>query len=190
MKETRHIEIRAQQDENEEMIITGTPIVFDTPTKINDPKGAYNEVISRSALNGVDLNDTRLLINHNANSIPLARTPKTMTLSVDDEGVHMRAILPNTEEGKGAFQAVKRQDMDGMSFSFTCDSDGSHYDAETRTRTISKFRKIYECSLVNYPAYQTTSLEARSQIDEAEKMKQEREEALITVNKILFGGHQ
>src|SRR5699024_11328962 len=130
------------------------------------------------------------LINHNANSITLAITSKTITLSFDDAGVHMRAILSNTRERKGAFQTVKRQDLDDMSFSFTGDRDGSHYDAETRTRTISKFRKIYECSLVNYPAYQTTSLEARSQIDEAEKMKQEREEALITVNKILFGGHQ
>ena len=44
------------------LVLTGTPIVFDTPTTINDPfMGSYTEVIKRGALDGVDLNDTRLL---------------------------------------------------------------------------------------------------------------------------------
>src|SRR5699024_490209 len=121
MKETRHIELRAEQ-ENDDLIVTGTPVVFNTPTKINDPMGSYTEVIKRNALDGVDLKDTRLLVNHNYNSIPLAKAPKTMNLWTDEKGLNMRAVLPNTEEGRSVYTAVSRGDLTGMSFSFTCDT--------------------------------------------------------------------
>lgn len=185
MKEIRHTEIRAQQNENKEMIITGTPIVFDTPTKINDPLGQYTEIIKRGALDGVDLTDTRLLVSHDMKRIPLARAPKTMALNIDDKGLHIRAILPDTEEGRSVYTAVKRGDIDGMSFSFSCDSGGNHYDAETRTRTISKFKKIYETSIVNFPAYQATSVEARSQMQEADENQQAKTQLKLEINQTL-----
>lgn len=187
MKETRHIEIRAQQ-QDDELVITGTPVVFDTPTVINDPMGSYTEIIKRGALDGVDLNDTRLLYNHDLSRIPLAKTPKTMQLHVDDKGLHMRAVLPNTEEGRSVYTAVKRGDLTGMSFSFTCDQDGSLYDAEKRTRTITKINKLYECSIVPFPAYQTTSVEARCQMQEAEQREKLKQQAKIKLNQILMRG--
>ena len=185
MKETRHIEIRAQQNDNEEMVITGTPIVFNTPTNINDPKGSYTEVIKRNALDGVDLTDTRLLVNHDFNSIPLAKTPKTMELWIDEKGLNMRAVLPNTETARSVYTAVKRGDLTGMSFSFTTDLDGSQYDVETRTRTISKINKLYECSIVNFPAYEMASVEARNQMQDAEYEQEQRKQAHIKLNQIL-----
>ncbi len=188
MKETRHIEIRAEQTESKEMVITGTPIVFNTPTTINDPMGSYTEVIKRNALDGVDLNDTRLLVNHDYNKIPLAKTPKTMELWTDEKGLQMRAILPDTEEARSVYTAVKRGDMTGMSFSFTTDGDGSHYDVEKRTRTISRINKLYECSIVNFPAYQTASVEARSQMQEAEREEKRKEQAKIKINQLLKRG--
>lgn len=188
MKETRHIEIRAEQTESQEMVITGTPIVFNTPTIINDPMGSYTEVIKRNALDGVDLNDTRLLVNHDYNKIPLAKTPKTMELWTDEKGLQMRAILPDTEEARSVYTAVQRGDMTGMSFSFTTDGDGSHYDVEKRTRTISRINKVYECSIVNFPAYQTASVEARSQMQEAEQEEKRKEQAKIKINQLLKRG--
>ena len=190
MKEIRHAEIRAQQNEKEEMVITGTPIVFNTPTNINDPKGAYTEVIQRNALDGVDLTDTRLLVSHDYNRIPLAKAPKTMDLWTDERGLNMRAVLPDTEEARSVYTAVKRGDMTGMSFSFTTDSDGSHYDVEKRTRKISRINKLFECSIVNFPAYEMASVEARSQIQEAEQLEQQRKHARIKLNQILSRGVQ
>lgn len=186
MKETRTIEIRAEQQENEkELVITGIPVVFDTPTTINDPLGSYTEIITRSALEGVNLSDTRLLYNHDMSKIPLARTPKTMELSINDKGLNMRAVLPDTEEGKSVYTAVKRGDLTGMSFSFKCDKGGSQYDSKTNTRTISKISKLYECSVVPFPAYQSTSVEARSQIDEAKENEIKKEKLKIKINQIL-----
>src|SRR5699024_11536467 len=91
MKEKRHINIRAEQDSDNNMLITGVPVVFNQATEINDPMGSYNEVIQRNALDGVDLTDTRLLYNHDLSTVPLAKAPKTMQLELRDDGLHMRS---------------------------------------------------------------------------------------------------
>lgn len=187
MKELRIAELRAADPAGESsLIITGRPIVYDQPTKIKAPFGDYIEVIKRGALDGADLSDIRLLYNHDTNRIPLARTPKTMSFELDPAGLTMRAELPNTEEGRSVYLAIKRGDLSGMSFAFKVPEGGSRYDAKTNTRTITKIEKVYEFSIVPFPAYPQTSVEARNQITEAQKRELERKQALITLNKILF----
>ena len=189
MKEIRTAEVRATEptaDGKETLIIVGTPIVFDTPTTINDLCGSYTEVIKRGALVGCDLTDSRLLVNHDLTRIPLARTPKTMQLSITEKGLEMRAELPDTEEAKTAYTAVKRGDLTGMSFSFTVPEGGDSYDAQTNTRTITKIEKVYEVSLVNFPAYPTASAEARSTRVESLKKLEARNKAITLCNLILM----
>ena len=50
--------------------------------------------------------------------------------------------------------------IDKMSFSFSVRE--SKYDNVTHTRTITKIRKLYDVSAVDIPAYEETSLSARS----------------------------
>lgn len=183
MKETRNAQIQS----NDEFTLIGTPIVFDTPTTINDPRGSYKEIIKRGALDAADLSDIRLLYNHDMNKLPLARVPKTMEFNVDDRGLHMRATLPDTEEARAVHTAVCRGDLNGMSFSFKVDKGGSQYDAKTNTRTITKIEKVYECSVVPFPAYQTTSVEARSQMTEIQQLEKRKDQLKIKVNQILKG---
>lgn len=175
MKEIRTVEIRAgdqSADQEAALILTGTPIVFDTPTTINDPGGSYTEIISRGALDNADLTDSRLLVNHDMTRIPLARTPKTMQFKLSLVGLQMTAELPNTEEGRAAYEAVKRGDLTGMSFAFTVPDGGDSFDPKTNTRTINQIAKVYEVSLVNFPAYQAASVEARSAMDtELQRLK-------------------
>ena len=97
----------------------------------------------------------------------------------------MRAVLPGTEEGRSIFMAIQRGDLTGMSFSFKCEKDGSLYDTKTNTRTISKISNLYECSVVPFPAYQSSSVEARSQIDEAKQREIVNNLARIKINQIL-----
>lgn len=190
MKEIRTAIIETK--ENEELVLVGTPIVYNSPTEINDPKGAFKEVIERGALDGAIIDDTRLLYNHSTDTIPLARSPKTMQLQVTGSGLEMRAVLPDTEHGKSVYTAVERGDMTGMSFAFTIPKGGDSYDYETRTRTIHKIQKIYEVSLVPYPAYEyaTVSVEARSKIDEITQYNMDREQLLINTNKIIYKGEK
>ena len=168
MKETRIAEIRAES-QDDALILEGRAIVYDQATTINDPAGSYTEIISRGALDGADLTDVRLLFNHDLNRVPLARTPRTMSLTVDPAGMTIRATLPATESAREVYESVKRRDLTGMSFAFKVPEGGDTYDPKTNTRTITKIEKVYECSIVQYPAYGQTSVEARSVMTESQK---------------------
>ena len=188
MKETRITEIRATDPAGNEnaMILTGRPIVYDQPTTINDPAGEYIEVIKRGALDGADLSDVRLIYNHDTNKVPLARTPKTMELETSAAGLEMKATLPNTEGAREVYESVKRGDLTGMSFAFTVEPGGDSYDPETNTRTITKIAKVYECSVVMFPAYPQTSVEARNAQTESVRQYQAKQRLKILCNQILI----
>jgi HK97 family phage major capsid protein len=151
--EKRSYDIKAT---DKPLVIEGFAVVFDEPAQI----GGITEIIARGALDGVDLSDVALLINHDGAGIPLARTPKTLTLEVTDSGLSIRAELPDTEQGRAVYEAVKRGDMSKMSFAF--DIVESDFDKQAQTRTITKIGKIYEISAVNYAAYPQTSIQARA----------------------------
>lgn len=184
MKETRVCEIRAQAPAGtESLILEGTPIVYDQATTINDPAGPFTEIIRRGALDGADISDVRLFYNHDLNRVPLARTPKTMTLEVTPAGLKMTAQLPDTQEARSVHTAVGRGDLTGMSFAFKVPKGGDRYDPATRTREIFKIEKVLECSVVPFPAYQQASVEARAAFQETATNKAR---AIIACNKILM----
>ena len=187
MKEVRTAEIRANESADQAFNISGRPIVYDTPTTIHDVAGDYIEIIKRGALDQADLSDVRLLVNHDANKIPLARVPKTMSLEVDQAGLTFKATLPQTEAGKEAYEAVRRGDLQGMSFAFTVPEGGDEYDPRTNTRTIYRIAKVYECSIVSYPAYESTyvSTESRSARLAGQKDLDARKQAKILYNQIM-----
>ena len=188
MKEIRIAEIRATEpaaDGTNAHILSGRPILYDTPTSINDVGGSYTEIIERGALDNADLSDVRLLYNHDLNKVPRARTPKTMQLKTDERGLTFTADLPDTAAALEIYEAVKRGDLSGMSFAFTVPEGGDSYDAGTNTRTIRQISKVYECSVVPYPAYPTTSIEARSTRENGLKRLEARKQAKILFNQIM-----
>lgn len=159
-------EIRAENDEQHGNYLSGRAIVYDSPTDIG---GYFREIIDKGALAGTDLRDVRLLINHNASMVPLARSRNnnansTMQLSVDESGLSIRADLDteNNQDAKSLYSAVSRGDITGMSFAFTV--DGERWDdleTDYPTRHISNIGKVFEVSAVTFPAYESTSLQAR-----------------------------
>lgn len=186
MKELRIAELRATDPAGEGgLILTGRPIIYDQPTTINDVFGEYTEIIRAEALQGADLSDIRLLYNHDMGKVPLARTPKTMRFDLDPAGLSMTANLPETEEGKSVYTAVKRGDLSGMSFAFKVPEGGSHFDAKTNTRTITKIEKVYEFSITPFPAYPQTSVEARAAIEGTWQRRKAQADAKIKINQIL-----
>ncbi len=182
MKEIRLAEIRAAAaaDAAQDLILEGVAIVFDTPTIINDVSGSYTEIIRAGALDQTDLSDVHLFYNHDANKVPLARTPKTMELKTSTVGLEFKATLPNTESAREVYEAVKRGDLSGCSFAFTVPEGGDDYDPATNTRTIHRIAKLYECSVVPFPAYPQTSVEARN----AQKASQDNYQARQNLKKL------
>lgn len=184
MKELRVCEIRADTPVGEKsLVLEGWPIVFNKLTKINDPAGSYTEVIRKTALGSTDLSDIRLLYNHDLNKIPFAKTPKTMRLEKETNGLQMIAKLPDTEEARSVYTAVKRGDLSGMSFAFKVPEGGDEFNPKTKTREIFKIEKVYEISIVPFPAYPQTSVEARAIIRKINNPL--RNKAKIMVNQIF-----
>lgn len=165
---TRHYNLEIRADNTESGIIEGVPIVFERETIINDWSGQFKEIIDRNALKKTDFKDVRLFVNHDTNKITLARSKNgkgTMQLSIEDDGLHMKAELDieNNVEARSLYSAVKRGDMDGMSFMFRIDGEEwKDLDKDVPTRRITSISVVHEVSVVNFPAYQQTSVNARS----------------------------
>lgn len=169
---TRAYSVEFRAVEGEENVIEGVPIVFDKSTRIADFFGEFDEVIDRHALDKADLKDVALFVNHDMNKIALARTKNghgTMSLDIQEDGLHIKATLDveNNSEARALYSAVKRGDMDGMSFAFRIKSqEWLNIDADVPTRKITEISAVHEVSVVNYPAYPQTSVSARNKNEE------------------------
>lgn len=149
-------------------ILEGHAAVFNSKTSIGD---WFNEIIDRGAFDGCDFTDVPLFVNHETDKVPLARSRRnngnsTMTLSIDDVGLSIRAELDieNNQDAKQVYSAIQRGDITGMSFSFSVGDDDDSWDdldSDMPTRSIHRIAKVYEVSAVNWPAYDDTDINAR-----------------------------
>jgi HK97 family phage prohead protease len=179
-KEIRIAELRAldQAEGQEDLIVEGRAIVYDSPTVMYEYDGIkYMEVIARGALDGADMRDVPFKYNHSDAVMVMARTRNnTLELLPDDQGLMIRATLADTTAGRDLYTLIKRGDIDKMSFAFNVTEQS--YNKDTRTRTITKFKRIWDVSAVDIPAYSDTSISARSFFEaEAERERKALESA-------------
>lgn len=161
-------EIRAESMDDDEKVITGRPIVYNSRTDL----GWFDEVIESGALDGANLNDVRFLVNHDRSMIPLARSRRnnfgknTMQLSTDQQGMNIDYVRLDTENNSTAralYSAVERGDITGMSFLFSIDDEEwENLESDHPTRHIKKIGSVVEISAVTFPAYEATEIYARS----------------------------
>lgn len=188
-------DVRASETDAGEQIITGRPIVYESRTVLP----WFDEIIDRGALDGTDLTDVRFLVNHDTNMIPLARSRRnngnsTMKLSVDYEGMSIvvKLDVENNADASALYSAVKRGDITGMSFMFSVDGESwDDLESDHPTRHITKIGTVVEVSAVTFPAYEATSISARSKeaLDSArsalENARQQKAEPVDTGLELL-----
>ena len=157
----------ANNDENKQLV-EGYAAVFNQRALIWESEWSgwkYMEVIDRNAFNGADMNDTVFKYNHGDVAMILARTSNnTLTMNTDDKGLRISADIIDTNNGTDVYKLIKRGDLNKMSFAFTVKSERTEVDKENKiyTRTITAFDKIYDVAVVDFPAYDGTSIQARS----------------------------
>jgi len=188
-KEIRLAEIRALepgQGQSNEMIVEGRAIIYDSPALMYEIEGRkYYEVIARGALDGADLKDVPFKYNHSDNIMVMARTRnKTLELIPDEQGLLVRAKLANTTAGRDLYELIRRGDIDKMSFAFTVSEES--YNKDTRTRTILKFKRIWDVSAVDTPAYSDTFIAARSYFEAQAEAERQAAEAAEQLRKRLL----
>lgn len=149
-----------REEGSEEYRVKGTAVVFDTPTVIAEYDGIkYCEVIDRHAFDECDLSDVIMNYNHAGKVVARLRN-KTLALDINERGVDIEANLGGTTAGRELYEEIDGGYVDKMSFSFTVRE--AKYDSTTHTRTITKVKKLYDVSAVDIPAYNETSIAARS----------------------------
>ena len=166
VKEIRLVDMRAL-DNAEEMVVEGYAAVFDTVTDL----GWIKEVIDRHAFDNADMSDIVMKYNHKDSVLPMARTRGgSLTFTIDDHGLKIRAVLPDTTVNKDIYILIRAGILSKMSFAFIVRTE--EYDYETDTRKILEFDKIFDVSVVDVPAYETTEIYARSKEQYEEEKRQ------------------
>lgn len=156
--------IKIKREEGKKAVVRGTAIVFDQMTNIG---GCFDEIIDRTACQKTDFTDVPLLVNHNLNGIPLARsrrnTPNsTLRLLVNERGLDFETTLDedNNPRAKEILSALERGDISGMSFMASIGrSDWENVESDNPKRIIREIEKVYEISIVTFPAYEQTSVQ-------------------------------
>jgi len=160
---------------NSDYYIEGAATTFNKPYELYEFDGVkYYEVIDRNALDGADMSDVIMQYNHEGRV--LARnTNKTLGLEPNNDILFIYADLGKSKASKEMFEEIDSGLVTKMSWAFTVAED--IYNSDTRTRTITKVKKIYDVSAVSLPANNDTEISARSYVDGVIEI--EKQEVLV-----------
>ena len=161
---SRPTQFRAEAPaDGQPMLIEGYFVVFDQPYHIDD---YCEEVIDRHAFDGADMSDVRALIDHNPRLCLGRRNENVQTLAfdIDETGLYGRIqINPADNDALSLHARVLRRDVDQASFGF--EENSVEYtdlpDGRVR-RTVRGISKLWEISVCTFPAYEQTTVSARS----------------------------
>jgi len=133
------------------MTFEGYAAVFNSES---EDLGGFREFIAPGAFKRSlqSRNEVKLLWNHDAGE-PLASVRGgTLKLTEDARGLKVEARLANTSRGRDVAELIRSKTVDSMSFGFSVIKDTW----EGSVRTLNAVR-LFEISLVSWPAYQATS---------------------------------
>jgi len=166
-----------QQDEDR--YIEGYFIRFNEETELW--KGIFEEVDPDAVDESLKNNDIRCLFNHDT-SVVLGRTGNsTLELKKDSKGIYGRVrINPNDKQAMDIYARIERGDINACSFGFNIIDEEIQNRDDGTTKFILKKIDLHEVSPVTFPAYPTTSIEARKKdINEYKKRQLEAKKSKL-----------
>ena len=157
---TMRTEVRASPGADGGLRFEGYAARFNSPS---EDLGGFIETIAPGAFAQTLNTDVRALFNHDPNYV-LGRVPAgTLELNEDEQGLHFSVTAPDTAWARDLHESVKRGDINQCSFAFSVEKDEwtRGVNGEPDWRELKKVR-LYDVSIVTYPAYEATSVSARS----------------------------
>lgn len=117
--------------------------------------------------------DIKALCDHDTRLVLGRNKAGTLELRVDSHGLWGRiAINPNDSDAMNLYERVKRGDVDQCSFGFEIIREESDFRDDGSVHFTIREVKLYEVSVVTFPAYAETSVSARKQdVAEIKKRK-------------------
>lgn len=192
-RQFRSMELRAiaNEGENKEYRVSGYACMFEKPFVLGsfrDWDGVQYEIreqVARDAFAGCDMSDVIFNLNHEGR-VFARLSNNTLKLTTDDTGLCVDAYLGGTEEGRKIHEEIEGQYLTKMSYQFKVAEDKreefSEGEKRVIVRTITKFSKLYDVSVVSIPADDHTSISARGFCDgvikeiEAERLRVQENE--------------
>lgn len=135
--------------------------------------GWFTEEVHRDAFKGANMEDVRILLNHDA-SLILGRTKAgTASVGIDDNGLWYEFELPDSPTGQNAREAIRRGDIDQSSWGFRLRQDqvgrnvGDKWEMRDgkEHRVLMDVAEVLDASPVTFPANPDTSIAKRSLVE-------------------------
>lgn len=148
------------RDDDEGPIIEGYFAVYNSTYEIAP---GMSESIAPGAFRGSLDGDIRCLTNHDTTLVNGRTTAGTFELRDDETGLWGRCrINPNDTDAMNAWHRVQRKDVTQCSIGFEIirEETESRPDGSVHWRIVEAV--LYECSICTFPAYEATSISARS----------------------------
>jgi uncharacterized protein len=142
-------------------------------------QGSY-EIITKGAFDNTLNNDIRALWNHNTQYVLGRNKSGSLQLKADDKGLFAIVKLPNTQYAQDLYSLVQRGDVDQCSFGFNIIQEDLEELASGGYRWRINEIDLHEVSVVTFPAYENTTVQARAkQIEKIEKRKLEEKRTAL-----------
>jgi HK97 family phage prohead protease len=151
------------------LIIEGYFALYEDETELWE--GSY-EILSRGAFDKSLNNDIRALWNHNTQYVLGRNKSGSLEIKTDDKGLFGIIKLPKTQYAEDLYELVKRGDVDQCSFGFNIIDEELEELANGGYRWRINEIDLHEISVVTFPAYENTTVQARSK--EVEKLKERK----------------
>lgn len=148
------------REDDEGPIIEGYFAVYNSTYEIAP---GMSESIAPGAFRGSLDGDIRCLTNHDTTLVNGRTTAGTFELRDDETGLWGRCrINPNDTDAMNAWHRVQRKDVTQCSIGFEIirEETESRPDGSVHWRIVEAV--LYECSICTFPAYEATSISARS----------------------------
>lgn len=121
------------------------------------------ESIAPTAFDGALDDDIRCLTDHDTRLVLGRNRAGTLTLRVDERGLWGRVEINTADtDAMNLYARVKRGDVSQCSFGFEILDEETTYREDGSVHYTIKRVKLYEVSVVTFPAYRDTQVEARA----------------------------
>lgn len=135
---------------------------------LSEDLGGFREKIAPGAFTRTLKNaDVRALFNHDSNYVLGRNTSGTLTLSEDLQGLAIQIEPPDTSWARDLIVSMQRGDINQMSFQFSAIKDGWESGEDGGQIRTLKEVKLYDVSVVTFPAYPQTDVSVRELLAEA-----------------------
>ena len=173
-KRTLSLQNMEKREENGKIYLRGYFARFNEPYKVCE---GWVETISPGSFARylATEGDVKALWNHNHDLVLGSRANGTLVLEETSEGLFGTVeINQNDRAAMDAYARIERGDVSGCSFGFDCQVDQFTDEDGTYRTVIREVYPLYEVSPCVFPAYGSTSIEARARLD-AMKQQEERD---------------